>query len=173
MVVYYSCSCVYVSQYNIYMRGGGSMFNKILCATELVKLDMNIIQVGVILAREFQSELIILKVFEDFMNKEEMEMLRVKVGSISSEMTELASQAKKKMKTMINSLGVDELKINYLLREGLPSHIICEESQKLNVDMIILGTSHKSAISKLFSGTTAAYVIEHSNKPVLTIPEKV
>ena len=111
--------------------------------------------------------------FENFMNKEEMEMLRVKVGSISSEMTELASQAKKKMKTMINSLGVDELKINYLLREGLPSHIICEESQKLNVDMIILGTSHKSAISKLFSGTTAAYVIEHSNKPVLTIPEKV
>ena len=71
------------------------MYKKILCATELDKLDMNVIQVGIMLAKEFKSELIILKVFEDFMNKEEMEMLRVKVESISSEMTEMAYQAKK------------------------------------------------------------------------------
>ena len=133
---------------------------------------MNVIQFGVMLAKEYKSELIILKVFEEFMNKEEMEMLRVKVGSISSEMTELASQAKKKMKDMINSLGVDGLKIEFILRQGLPGHIICEESKKINIDLIILGTSHKSAISKLFSGTTAAFVIENSEKPVLTIPEK-
>jgi nucleotide-binding universal stress UspA family protein len=76
------------------------------------------------------------------------------------------------MKDMINSLGVDGLKIEFILRQGLPSHIICEESKKINIDLIILGTSHKSAISKLFSGTTAAFVIENSEKPVLTIPEK-
>ena len=40
------------------------MYNRILCATELVNLDMNVIQVGVMLANEFNSELIILKVVE-------------------------------------------------------------------------------------------------------------
>ena len=60
------------------------MFNKILCATELVRPDMNVIQFGVMLAKEYKSELIILKVFDEFMNKEDMDMLRVIVGSISS-----------------------------------------------------------------------------------------
>ena len=76
------------------------------------------------------------------------------------------------MKDMINSLGGDGLKIDYILREGVPSRIICEESKKINVDLIIVGSSHKSTVSKLYSGTTAAYVIEHSDKPVLTIPEQ-
>ncbi len=149
------------------------MYNRILCATELVNLDMNVIQVGVMLANEFNSELIILKVFEEFMNKEEMEMLRVKVGSISSEIKELASHAKEQMKDVISSLSAEGLSIDYILREGQPNRIICEEAKTMNVDLVILGTSHKSTLSKLFSGTTAAYVIEHANKPVLTIPEKV
>ncbi len=146
------------------------MFNKIICATDLSNLDTNSIEKAVQLADQFNVPLIILKVFEEFMNKDEMEMLRVKVDSVQAEFEEKALEAKSKMKAIIDQYSQGNLQVEYSLKEGKASRIICDEAAKEGADLIVLGASHKASLSKFILGTTASYVIEHAEIPVLVVP---
>ena len=146
------------------------MFKKIICAT-----DMNIkanpaIKKAVQLAHQFYSDIILLNVHEEFMTKEEMEMLRVRVGTIQEEFEKTAIQAKKEMKDILLSLHAEDVKVEFAIKAGKPQKVICNEAARTNADLIIMGTSSKPNISKLLLGTTASYVIEHAKIPVLVVP---
>ena len=104
------------------------------------------------------------------MTKEEMEMLRVRVGAIQKEFEKTAIQAKKEMKDILLSLNAEDVKVEFAIKAGKPQNVICDEAARINADLIIMGTSSKPNISKLLLGTTASYVIEHANIPVLVVP---
>ena len=146
------------------------MFKKIICAT-----DMNIkanpaIQKAVLLAHQFYSDIILLNVHEEFMTKEEMEMLRVRVGTIQKEFKKTATLAKNEMMDVLLSLNAEDVNVEFSIKEGKPQKVICNEAERTNADLIIMGTSSKPNISKFLLGTTASYVIEHANVPVLVVP---
>ena len=61
------------------------MLNKVLCAADLGKDDSPAITRAVQVAHQFNSSIVILNVHDEFMEKEEMEMLRVSVESIQAE----------------------------------------------------------------------------------------
>ena len=122
------------------------------------------------LAHQFNSDIILLNVHEEFMTKEEMEMLRVRVGTIQEEFQKTAMQAKKEMKDVLHSLHAEDVKVDFSIKEGKPQKVICEEAARTNADLIIMGTSRKPNISKYLLGTTASYVIEHAKIPVLVVP---
>ena len=122
------------------------------------------------LAHQFNSDIILLNVHEEFMTKEEMEMLRVRVGTIKEEFEKTAMQAKKEMKDVLHSLHAEDVKVDFSIKEGKPQKVICEEAARTNADLIIIGTSRKPNISKYLLGTTASYVIEHAKIPVLVVP---
>ena len=122
------------------------------------------------LAHQFNSDIILLNVHEEFMTKEEMEMLRVRVGTIQEEFENTAIHAKKEMKDVLLSLHAEDVKVEFSIKEGKPHKVICEEAARTNADLIIMGTSYKSNISKYLLGTTASYVIEHAKIPVLVVP---
>ena len=122
------------------------------------------------LAHQFNSDIILLNVHEEFMTKEEMEMLRVRVGTIQEEFQKTAMQAKKEMKDVLHSLHAEDVKVEFSIKEGKPQKVICEEAARTNADLIIMGTSRKPNISKYLLGTTASYVIEHAKIPVLVVP---
>ena len=125
------------------------------------------------LAHQFNSDIILLNVHEEFMTKEEMEMLRVRVGTIQEEFEKTAMQAKKEMKDVLLSLHAEDVKVEFSIKEGKPQKVICEEAARTNADLIIMGTSRKPNISKYLLGTTASYVIEHAKIPVLVVPLSV
>ena len=61
------------------------------------------------------------------------------------------------------------LKLTLFKKKGKPNKIICEVSENLNVDLIVIGKS-SSNISNLILGSTAAYIVNHANTPVLVVP---
>ena len=122
------------------------------------------------LAHQFNSDIILLNVHEEFMTKEEMEMLRVRVSTIQEEFEKTAVQAKKEMKDVLLSLHAEDVKVEFSIKEGKPHKVICEEAVRTIADLIIMGTSRKPNISKYLLGTTASYVIEHAKIPVLVVP---
>jgi nucleotide-binding universal stress UspA family protein len=133
------------------------MFKKIICATDLSNLDPNSIVKAVQLASQFDATLILLKVFEEFMNKDEMEMLRIKVDSVQAVYEEKALKAKSKMKAIIDKCSQDNLQTKYPIKEGKASKVIFQEAANEKADMIVLGASHKAnSLSKLILGTTAS-----------------
>ena len=145
------------------------MFNKILCATDLSKEDNPAITKAVQVAHQFNSSIIILNVHDEFMEKEEMEMLRVNIESVQSEFEKTAILAKNEMKGIIHSLHAEDIKVEFILKKGKPNKIICDESEKLGSDLIVIGKS-SSNISNIILGSTSTYVISHANIPVLVVP---
>ena len=148
------------------------MFIKILCATDLNATSNEAVKKAVQLAHQYNSKIIMLNVHEEFMTKEEMGMLRVSIDTMKLEFEKTALKAKKEMSEVIKILHAEDIQVEYILREGKPNQTICEESEIKQADLIIMGAGDKNKLSNLIYKSTAAFVIEHVNIPVLVVPMK-
>ena len=148
------------------------MFKQILCATDLHVASSEALIKAVQLAHQYNSKIIMLNVHEEFMSKEELEMLRVSIGSMKSEFKKTALQAKKEMREEIESLHAEDIQVEYVIKDGKPNKVICEEARKAQADLIIMGVSDTNIISNFIFRSTASFVIEHVEIPVLVVPIK-
>ena len=138
------------------------MFNKILCATDLSKENDTAISKAVQVAHQFNSSIVILNVHDEFMEKEEMEMLRVSVESIQAEFEKTAILAKNEMKGIIHSLHAEDINVEFKIKKGKPNKIICEEAVNLDADLIVLGKSSKGKISKKCFSKRTLFSFNHT-----------
>ena len=146
------------------------MFKKIICATDLSKTSRLVVKKAVQLAHQYDSKIIMLNIHEEFINKEEMGMLRVSIDNIKSEFEKTAIQAKNEMKEEIKSLHAENIEVEYILKDGKISKVICDEANQNNADLIIIGVSKKKMIAHLIFKNITSYVIAHTNIPVLVVP---
>ena len=58
---------------------------------------------------------------------------------------------------------------NTLIVEGEPGKTICEEADRLNVNLIALSPNNKSEITNVIFGSVTHYVMHNSNCPVLIV----
>lgn len=54
--------------------------------------------------------------------------------------------------------------------DGVPAPTIIKAAEKLNADMIVMGSHSHNALDNLFIGSVANKVINRSTKPVLLVP---
>ena len=52
----------------------------------------------------------------------------------------------------------------------MPNKIICNESEEMNVDLILIGKANSRNISNIILGSTAEYIINHAYTPILVVP---
>ena len=148
------------------------MFTNILCATDLNDASSQAVSKAVQLAHQYNSNVIMLNVHEEFMSQEEMSMLRVSIETMKSAFEATALKAKNEMRELIKILHAEDINVEYVLKEGKPSRVICEEAIKQASDLIIMGVGDKSLFSSFIYKSTASYVIEHVRIPVLVVPLK-
>ena len=148
------------------------MFKQILCATDLHVASSEAVIKAVQIAHQYDSKIIMLNVHEEFMSKEELGMLRVSIGSMKSEFKKTALQAKKEMRQEIKSLHAEDIHVEYIIRDGKPNKVICEQAEKEQADLIIMGVYDKNIMTNIIFRSTASFVIEHVNIPVLVVPMK-
>ena len=148
------------------------MFKKILCATDLNEVSSEAVKKVVYLAHQFNSKIIMLNIHEEFMTKEEMGMLRVSIDTMKSQFEKTALKAKKEMREEIISLHAEDIKVEYIIRDGKPNKVICEEAEKTQADLVIMGVNDKR-VSNIIFRSTASFVIEHVKIPVLVVPMKI
>ena len=146
------------------------MFIKILCATDLNAASNEAVKKSVQLAHQYNSKIIMLNVHEEFMSKEEMGMLRVSIDTMKLEFETTATKAKEEMSEIIKNLHAEDIQVEYIIKEGKSNLVICEEAERLKVDLIIMGVSDKNIISNFIFRSTASYVIDHVEIPVLVVP---
>ena len=148
------------------------MFTKILCATDLHPASNEAIKKAVQLAHQYNSKIIMLNVQEEFITKEEMGMLRVSIDTIKSEFEKIAFQVKNDMIKVIKILHAEDIQVEYLIKEGKSNQVICQEAERVQADLIIMGVSEKNIVSNFIFRSTASFVIEHIEIPVLVVPIK-
>ena len=72
----------------------------------------------------------------------------------------------KEMKPLL----ADTVQIEGFVKKGPSIDTICQTAKKLDVNMIVMGTTGADGMKKFFLGSTASNVILETSKPVLAIP---
>ena len=148
------------------------MFKHILCPTDLKERSDMALKKAVQIAHQFGSKITLLNVHEEFMDKEEREMLRVSVNKMKEKFSRIALDSKEEMKSVIHRLHAEDIEVDYLLHDGKPENVIVEIARKLGPDLIVICTDGRDSIMDFVAGTIAEHVINGSPCPVLVIPNR-
>ncbi|WP_319523917.1 universal stress protein [uncultured Desulfosarcina sp.] len=148
------------------------MFKRILCPIDLKDRSDMAVKKAIQIAHQFGSEITLLNVHEEFMDKEEREMLRVSVTKMKEKYSHIASESKEEMKAIIHQLHADDIKVDYLLHSGKPEHAIVEVATELGPDLIVMCTDGRNSLKDFVVGTITQHVINASPCPVLVIPNR-
>ncbi len=155
------------------------MFKKIICATDLSPRSDEALHTAIHLAARFEAALIVLNVHEEFMDKEEMVMLRVSVEQMQERFKDIAVNARKIMAEQVAASGVDNLTVQYELREGKAGDAIVSYAKEIAAEagpcdtLIVIGTNGKHTFMEKILGSVAQHVVKESTYPVLVIPAMV
>jgi len=91
---------------------------------------------------------------------------------MKSEFQKTALKAKNEMIEEIESLHAEDIHVEYIIRDGKPNKVICEQAEITQADLIIMGVYDKNIMTNIIFRSTASFVIEHVNIPVLVVPMK-
>jgi nucleotide-binding universal stress UspA family protein len=149
------------------------MFTHILCPTDLKERAFIALKKAVQIAHQFNARITMLNVHDEFLNKEEREMLRVSFDSLKAEYDKVAVESREQMRAAIRRLNAEDIQVVYKLSEGKPAKKIVKVAQKLSVDLIVMATDGRDNIKDFLTGTITEHVINHAPCPVLVIPYKL
>jgi nucleotide-binding universal stress UspA family protein len=145
------------------------MFKKILIADDLSPRALKVLQVGLELARLHKSEVVILNVRQDFLDKDEMVMLRVDVSEFHGDLSRKAKHLRAQIETDVAVQGGNDLKIEIIFREGKPGKTIPETAREVEADLIVIGTHQVSRLKEALWDGAVEQVVRHAGKTVLAV----
>ncbi len=146
------------------------MYKKILFADDLSQQAIKPLSEAIDLVKKYNAELIILNVRGDFLDKNEMVMLRVDVSDFQDDIKKEALAIRKKIEADVIACGGASLNPEILLRKGKRiAHTICETAVEFDADLIVIGTHGTSMLKDALFDSTAPHVIRYSKRSVLAI----
>jgi nucleotide-binding universal stress UspA family protein len=149
------------------------MFTHILCPTDLKERALVALKKAVQIAHQFNSKITMLNVHDEFISKEEREMLRVSFESMKDKYAQVAVESREQMRASIRNLHAEDIQVDYTLRDGKPAKKIVKVAEMLGVDLIVMATDGRDNIKDFVSGTITEHVINHAPCPVLVIPHRL
>jgi len=147
------------------------MFKKILVGVDLSPRSCKAIEKAIQFAHLYNSEIVLLNVHEEFLNKDEMVMSRVSVNKLQNTFQDISINAKNEIQYLLDDMNAENIKTNIILREGRAGKTIIQISNEQKPDLIIIGSNGKDSLSDYILGTTTGYVVDNSKFPVLVIPD--
>ena len=87
-------------------------------------------------------------------------------------MMERLKQIKGQMHKFIADNNLSDVTVHDFIETGEPYLKINEGAEKVSADMIVMGTHGLSGASRIFIGSVASKVVQHANRPVISIKER-
>jgi nucleotide-binding universal stress UspA family protein len=139
------------------------MYNKILLPTDGSKASYDAAKHAIWAAKSCDAELIVLNVVE---SSKLPEMVPVEVeASLKKMLMEEGNTALDGVSELLDK----EIKVSYTIKEGSPATIILQTIENKNVDLVVMGTSGKHRLDRLFMGSVAEKVVRNAKCAVTII----
>jgi nucleotide-binding universal stress UspA family protein len=145
------------------------MFKKILFADDLSRRVEKILPVMLDLVRRYGAELMILNVREDFLNKDEMVMLRVDVSRFQDDIKEKALAIRNSIEADVRSGGGADLPYTIKIQEGKPAREIIATAKEWGADLIVVGSRGASPLKDKLFGTVTLEIVKKAGRSVLVL----
>ena len=141
--------------------------NQILVPTDFSDNARKALLYALRFAEQFGARVTLLHVVEPVAYPAELGSSALWVPLISEEA--LRKDAAKKLAALSAALGRHEIKVDTLVRFGLPFHEIAAAAKELRAGLIIVSTHGYTGLKHVFLGSTAERVVRHAPCPVLTV----
>ena len=81
----------------------------------------------------------------------------------------MKNKAENLINSVITDIGRHDFTITSMVEEGDPASLIIDISNKLNVDLIVLGSRGTSELGHYLIGSVANKVVQYAHKPVMVV----
>jgi nucleotide-binding universal stress UspA family protein len=81
----------------------------------------------------------------------------------------LKTKAKNLVDQAILDLGEQKFKTKGIVEQGDPASVIIDAANRLNVDLIVLGSKGQSELGQYLIGSVANKVVQYAAKPVMVV----
>jgi nucleotide-binding universal stress UspA family protein len=159
----------------------GDNIKTILYATDLGKHTRPAFRMAVSVAAKFDAKILFLYVIEP-LNTTAVAMVNVYFPGESIEKIHNRSvdELHDKINARIEKFCEEELdgepfpggRPEPYIMEGVPAATIIKTADKMNADIIVMGSHSHSTMDNLFIGSVANKVVNRSSKPVILVPVK-
>ena len=140
---------------------------KILCPLELwEEKTTKILDYAAMMAKTFGAELILVHVTPTF---DEYTRASVVLASATTLEEEILEESEAKMKKLLNSSKLKDIKATNMLVKGSAAEAILEAAKKQKAEMIVMGTHARGAVGRVLFGSVAEKVVRTSPIPVVTV----
>lgn len=142
---------------------------KIFVATDFSAVSENAVHYAATLAKDFQSTLTIVHVYESPMfYTAEMPYTAIEAAEKMAQ-----SDAESKMSKLLHSVATafPELNIKHIIRKGISADAISEEADSNGADLLVSGSTGAGMIERTLVGSTTTALINKSKCNVLIVPE--
>lgn len=156
-------------------RGAFNMYEKILLPTDGSKNSERAIKHALSIAKNEQSEIVILNVVDSvYLTGLPEEELIAQTEIILEEESEKILENVKKIIEESPEMEHDEsIKITpKTISEGNAADIILKVSEEENIDIVIIASSGKHMLDRFLLGSVTEKVVRHSKIPVMVIPKE-
>ena len=149
---------------------------KILYTTDLSPNSDFAFLYAINLAKHHDADIIILHVLDEI---SEMWLAMQSSDLVRAQRKKISEEAMIRIKNRLKLFSEKELENDpdYAKRvksievlEGYPAEVILKEADKLNCDVIVMGSHGKGIISQTFLGSVTKRVLRRSRKPVFIVP---
>jgi len=147
-----------------YKKGEINLYNKILIPTDGSKHAKNAAKHAKWIAESSNSEIMVLNVFET------SSLNPIRSRELRKDMEKLwKNDAQKNLNGVLKILDGTRLKVNSQIKEGNPADSILKTIDDENIDLVVIGSSGKNALDRIFLGSVAEKVVRSSKSPVMVI----
>ncbi len=141
------------------------MFNKILVATDGSQYSDKALEYAVNIAKVFGAKLYIIHVVEE--DKVALASSAIPITTnIIDDLVRIGNEILSRAREYARSRGIDA---EVILARGNAADKILETADKINADLIIVGSRGLKGLARFLLGSVSERVVRHSNKPVLVV----
>jgi nucleotide-binding universal stress UspA family protein len=135
----------------------------ILFTTDFSEASRNALPVALAIARRYQSNIFIANVME------EVPVTSVPMDTMPSDTERDRKHAEKRMNEFLKFNSFLGVKSEIIIEPGFVWPVVQKIVQDRKIDMVVLGTHGRGAVSRLFVGSAAEQIFRHATCPVMTI----
>jgi nucleotide-binding universal stress UspA family protein len=147
--------------------------NKILVAIDFSEYSLWVAKYAIDLAHDVEATLL----FANIYNKRDVDILkkiesRYQKFSSKKYIDEYVNDRKERLEKMTQELNYGNLKVETLVRIGVPHEALLEVIKEKKPDLLVIGTKGRSNLLDTVIGACAQKMFRRSPIPVLSIREK-
>jgi nucleotide-binding universal stress UspA family protein len=140
------------------------MYKKILVPTDDSEHAKRAAKHAKWIALSSEAEILVLNVFET------SSLSPIRSRELKRDMKKLwTNEAKENLKGVLKIFNGSDLNVKSKIKEGRPVEAILQTIDDEDIDLVVMGSSGKNAIDRLFIGSVAENVVRSANTAVLVV----